>query len=267
MSQKKEKYARGVERGLSGLEERLGCVQAGQEEQSELIRRVLRERTAAEDTASRRISRMRRRAAEAERREELWRCIALAAMLALLVICLAVVLWEPEGTDAGAAEEARTASLDGEGPAARTIRAEIGLIPGETGSPSGESGADRGHLIRNCAVSYYCCERYPHICGTGDGITAAGTEARPWITCAVDPTVIPIGSTVTVDFGNGETVECIAEDVGAWVKGEHVDICVSGHQEALELGIRRAEVRWTEEGESEHDGQAQSHDRGGDPGV
>lgn len=253
MSQKKEKYARCVERSLSGLEERLGCMQADQVErlgrleavqvdQSELIRQVLRERTAAEDTASRRISGMRRRAAAAERRAELWRCIALAAMLALLVICLAVVLWEPAGTAVAAAEDTAPGQADST-PRSSAPAPDTGMADADA---EAEAAPAEVRVIRDCTVSYYCCERYPHICGTGDGITATGTEARPWITCAVDPTVIPLGSTVTVDIGDGETVECIAEDVGAWVQGEHMDICVSGHQEALELGIRRAEVRWEE---------------------
>lgn len=100
------------------------------------------------------------------------------------------------------------------------------------------------HVIENCTVTYYCAERYPHICGTGDGITATGTEAIPGVTCAVDPSVIPYGSIVTVDYGDGALHEYIAQDAGAWIDGQHIDICVDKHAEALELGKAVATVYW-----------------------
>lgn len=85
-------------------------------------------------------------------------------------------------------------------------------------------------------LTYYCCEAYPHICGTGDGLTATGVPAGPGV-CAVDPEVIPLGSTVIIDG-----VEYLAADVGGAVKGKHIDICVESHAEALELGVEAAEV-------------------------
>lgn len=85
-------------------------------------------------------------------------------------------------------------------------------------------------------ITYYCCEAYPHICGTGDGLTATGVLAGPGI-CAVDPEVIELGSTVIID---GQ--EYLAADVGGAVKGKHIDICVDTHAEALELGVTTAEV-------------------------
>lgn len=234
MSQKKEKYARYIERGLSSLEERISGFEAVQAEQMGLIRSVLRERTAAEETSARRIHRMTRQAAEVERKADLWRCLALGAVLALLVVCLAAILLEPSGAAADVEAAASVQEAD------EIPISHVQVLPEV--DPLAEEPDVR--VIRDCVVSFYCCERYPHICGTGDGITATGTEAQPWVSCAVDPSVIPLGSAVTVDFGDGKTVECTAEDVGAWVRGDHVDICVAGHQEALELGIRRAEVRW-----------------------
>lgn len=233
MSQKGEKYARGVEKSLSFLSESLSRLETAQTNQGDLIRVVLGARTSAEETAKRRIRYVRQRAAKAERRADLWRGIALGAVLALLAVCVAVVLTAP--VDAETPPDAEPALVEVAAPvqvAAITADAE----PAEEPEPP--------NVIHDCIVSYYCCERYPHICGTGDGITATGSEAKPWVTCAVDPTVIPLGSTVSIDYGDGETFECIAEDVGQWVQGAHVDICVAGHQEALELGLRLAEVRW-----------------------
>ena len=85
-------------------------------------------------------------------------------------------------------------------------------------------------------VSYYCCEKRPHICGTGDGLTATGVPVAPGIV-AVDPEVIPLGSTVIIDG-----TSYLAADVGALVKGNHIDIAVATHDEALEKGVGTAEV-------------------------
>ena len=105
----------------------------------------------------------------------------------------------------------------------------------------------RSTAIENCTVTFYCAEQYKHICGTGDGIAYDGTPVIPWATCAVDPSVIPLGSTVLVDLGDGEGLRYFrANDTG--VKGDHIDICVSTHAEALRLGIQTSTVYWCEEG-------------------
>lgn len=90
--------------------------------------------------------------------------------------------------------------------------------------------------IGECTITYYCCEAYEHICGTGTGLTATGIPVAPGMV-AVDPDVIPLGSTVIID---GQ--EYLAADTGGAIKGNHVDIAVPTHQEALELGTKTAEV-------------------------
>ncbi len=100
------------------------------------------------------------------------------------------------------------------------------------------------HVIEDCTVTYYCAEQYAHICGTGDGITATGGRVTPGVTCAVDPSVIPFGSVVCVDYGDGVLHEYVAQDSGAWVNEDHIDICVETHSKALELGTRTATVYW-----------------------
>ena len=104
----------------------------------------------------------------------------------------------------------------------------------------------RSTAIENCTVTYYCAERYKHICGTGFGIAADGTPVLPWATCAVDPSIIPLGSTVMVDLGDGDLLTLVANDTG--VKGNHIDICIQTHDEALRLGIQTSTVYWCEEG-------------------
>ena len=104
----------------------------------------------------------------------------------------------------------------------------------------------RSSVIENCSITFYCAERYPHICGTGDGIAADGTPVLPWATCAVDPSIIPLGSTVMLDLGDGYGLRTlVANDTG--VKGDHIDICVSTHAEALRLGIQTSTVYWCKE--------------------
>ena len=75
----------------------------------------------------------------------------------------------------------------------------------------------------------YCVEPYDHICGTGDGITAAGTEATPGRTIAADWSILPPGSVVYIVGVGVRTVE----DKGTAVTGKQLDISVAMHSEAL----------------------------------
>lgn len=84
-------------------------------------------------------------------------------------------------------------------------------------------------------VTHYCpCEI---CCGKTDGITFTGTQATEGRTVAVDPDVIPLGSTVVID---GQ--EYIAEDIGGAIKGNRIDKYMNSHQEALNAGVVQAEV-------------------------
>ena len=90
--------------------------------------------------------------------------------------------------------------------------------------------------IGECTVTHYCCGLYAHVCGDGDGLTATGIPVTPGVV-AVDPEVIPLGSTVIID---GQAY--LAADTGGAVRGNHVDIAVATHQEAEALGTTTAEV-------------------------
>lgn len=103
-------------------------------------------------------------------------------------------------------------------------------------------------MIENATLTHYCmCER---CCGkTPDhpayGITASGRAAEPYVSVAVDPFLIELGSTVYVDYGDGEIKEYRADDTGSGVAGAHIDLCVSSHEEAKELGVKTVKV-WYE---------------------
>lgn len=74
-------------------------------------------------------------------------------------------------------------------------------------------------------------------CGKSDGITKSGTKATQGRTIAVDPKVIPLGSTVVID-GH----EYIAEDVGGGIKENRIDLFFDSHKEALNFGVQYKEV-------------------------
>lgn len=100
------------------------------------------------------------------------------------------------------------------------------------------------HPVGDCIITYY--DVCVLCCGKADGITASGTKAVPYETCAVDPAVIPLGSSVLVKYEDGTILRLRAEDTGKGVRGNHIDVCVAGHKEALALGVRRATVYWEE---------------------
>lgn len=73
-----------------------------------------------------------------------------------------------------------------------------------------------------------CCGQW------ADGLTATGIPASGGIV-AVDPAVIPLGSTVIIGG-----LEYLAADTG--VDGMHIDICTNSHQEAEAFGKQTAAV-------------------------
>lgn len=100
---------------------------------------------------------------------------------------------------------------------------------------------DTATVLTDCTITYYCAEQRPHICGTGSGLTATGTPVTPGWTCAVDPGIIPYGSEVMVDFG--DRVEFYkAQDCGGAVRGNHIDLAVDTHANALQKGTQTATV-------------------------
>ena len=103
------------------------------------------------------------------------------------------------------------------------------------------------NVLENVKITHYCSELRPHICGTGDGITASGRRVTPYVSVAVDPSVIPLGSDVLVDYGDGEIHYYRADDTGGGVKGKHLDLAVGTHSEALQMGVKNATVYWVAE--------------------
>ena len=91
------------------------------------------------------------------------------------------------------------------------------------------------HVVRDGGSA--SADRYRITCYTpsSDGgvwgyATSTGVRSKHLATCAVDPSVIPLGSTVIVYGNNGEVLELLACDVGGGVKGKHIDIFFDGDE-------------------------------------
>lgn len=109
---------------------------------------------------------------------------------------------------------------------------------------------ERLKQIENATITAYCiCKE---CCGKDEshpayGITASGRPAEPYLSVAVDSILIPLGSTVYIDYGDGVLQEFRADDTGSGVAGAHIDICYPDHRSALEHGVQTARVYWEEE--------------------
>lgn len=104
---------------------------------------------------------------------------------------------------------------------------------------------ENASIIPACEITHYCCEAREHICSTGDGVTASGVPVIAGWSCAVDPNVIPLGSEVMVDYGD-HVKFYKAQDTGGAIKGNHIDLAVERHTEALQMGTLTATVYFLE---------------------
>ena len=173
-----------------------------------------------------------------------------SAAFLILLLCLCSALWGMAAAKAIDGPQETRETVPMETPDEAESAAPAPAIEPQEGFENErieDALLSRSSVIDDCTVTFYCAERYKHICGTGDGIAYDGTPVIPWATCAVDPSVIPLGSTVLVDLGDGEGLRTlVANDTG--VKGNHIDISVPTHDEALRLGIQTSTVYWCEEG-------------------
>lgn len=100
----------------------------------------------------------------------------------------------------------------------------------------------RATRLDDVLVTHYdCCLE---CCGKNDGITASGLRATPGVTVAVDKDVIPLGADILVDYGDGEIHYMRADDTGSGIKGNHIDVCLAIHEEAVQAGVKTATVWW-----------------------
>ena len=175
-----------------------------------------------------------RRARAAQESARAWKLNAiLALILAALIAGVALVI------SAKAAEKPTT-------PPSSAIT-DNGQLSGDDTPAQEPLRLNQAHVLENVTVTHYCiCQR---CCGKAPdhpayGITASGRRATPYVSVAVDPSVIPLGADVLVDYGDGEIHYYRADDTGSGVGSRHIDLCVGSHAEALQMGHRTATVYW-----------------------
>lgn len=113
-------------------------------------------------------------------------------------------------------------------------------LPGEDKPAEGIAVLDIGEPLGKFRLTAYCpCMK---CCGKSDGITSTGTTAAEGRTIAVDPRVIPYGSSVTIYFSDGTSHTYTAEDCGGAIKENRIDVFFDDHQAAREFGVQTAYV-------------------------
>ena len=173
-----------------------------------------------------------RKARAAQESARAWKLNAiLTLILAALIAGVALVI------------SAKATTTEPATPSAVIYPLDNGRLSGDDTPAQEPLRLDQAHVLKGVTITHYdVCEQ---CCGKVDGITASGTHATPYSTVAVDPSAIPLGADVLVDYGDGAGLRRYrAEDTGGAVKGNHIDLCVGSHVEAQQLGRRTATVYW-----------------------
>lgn len=160
---------------------------------------------------------------------------AIALILVSILIGLAYGLVIILGWQLVWGDEGATAPAEGAGriaPAPIETTEETTLIE----DTSEEAAEPEPKSLGTFKLTAYCA--CPQCCGEwSDGVTYTGTTATAGRTIAVDPDVIPLGSTVYI---NGTPY--IAEDIGGAIEGNRIDVYFPSHQDAIEFGVQYAEI-------------------------
>jgi 3D (Asp-Asp-Asp) domain-containing protein len=87
-------------------------------------------------------------------------------------------------------------------------------------------------------------------CDGCSGITKTGYDVRNTVytpeglrVIAIDPAVIPLGSTVEIRLADGRTFKAKAIDVGGAINNYEIDILVDSYDKAIQFGRQDVELR------------------------
>ena len=94
------------------------------------------------------------------------------------------------------------------------------------------------NVIEDCTVTWYTASIAE--CGKDDGITYSGLPVVEHLTCAVDPSTIPLYADVFVEYADGTIEQLWATDTG--VSGAHVDIYTDDYDQAIQNGVQLLNV-------------------------
>lgn len=94
---------------------------------------------------------------------------------------------------------------------------------------------------------------YVAFCDTGCiGVTYTGIDVSHTIMhegrriIAVDPSIIPLGTALTIRLADGTEIDAIAADTGGRIKGRKVDVLMANLHDAKQFGRQPVEVRINE---------------------
>jgi 3D (Asp-Asp-Asp) domain-containing protein len=73
--------------------------------------------------------------------------------------------------------------------------------------------------------------------------TSTGATPGPG-TFAVDPSVIPYGSKITIVYPDGTVEHGVAEDTGGAIKNNRIDVFRYTYKSAIDFGMKNAVVMW-----------------------
>jgi len=97
--------------------------------------------------------------------------------------------------------------------------------------------------------SSFIATAYTADCHGCIGITKTGVDVQNTTlyegktVVAVDPDVIPLGSTVEVRLADGTIIEGTAQDTGGKIRGNRIDVLHESYDEAIEFGRQDVSVR------------------------
>lgn len=78
---------------------------------------------------------------------------------------------------------------------------------------------------------------------TSIGIDLKANYTKYLSIAAVDPKIVPYGSTLLIEFADGTVKPYIAADTGGKIKGNRIDIYMTDRQEALQFGRQNLLVK------------------------
>ena len=108
------------------------------------------------------------------------------------------------------------------------------IKPSGNTNSNGKVSESKGQTFNATYYSAYCSTGCTGVTATGDDVSSS-IYVRGKRVVAVDPSVIPLGSTVRVTTPN-ETFEATALDTGGDIKGNRIDILVESTEKAYSLG-------------------------------
>lgn len=247
MGQKGEKYARSIEARVQEVEHRMDDVWRRQMTSDHYIMNLQKVNDWHDETLLSERRERRHEVSEARREARCWKLNAILALILFALTC-AVLIVQVSAEESPVVESGSVVQeIPGDFPG-DDVPATVRCFMTEEEVEADENEMIEAALLARATrlddvtVTHYdvCVE----CCGKDDGITASGVRATPGVTVAVDPDVIPLGADVLVDYGDGEIRYYRADDTGGAIHGNHIDLCVETHEEALQFGRRTATVWW-----------------------